>query len=145
MIGQLVVGSLLIGLAIIIHAGFMASAVRALRRSRDWLSRPPLFAKLVLALAGVALWLLLGMTITVWIWAIYFLQVGALADIETAVYFSLVSFTTLGFGDIILAKEYRLLSGLLAANGLILFGLTTAFLIEFMQRLYQAQSRSTDT
>ena len=49
-------------------------------------------------------------------------------------------FTTLGFGDIILDKPYRLMSGLLAADGLILFGLTTAFLIEFIRSLHIAQS-----
>jgi len=145
LISQLIIGSLLIGLTIIVHAAFMASAARTLRHSRDWFSRPPYFLKLVVALGGVALWLLLGMTVTVWIWAIYFYEIDALKDMETSVYFALVSFTTLGFGDIILAKEHRLLSGLLAANGLILFGLTTAFLIEFMQRLYRAQSRATDT
>lgn len=145
MISQLVIGTLLIVLTIIIHAGFIAFAVRTLRHSRDWFSRPPFFLKLVVALGGVALWLLLGMTVAVWIWAIYFLEVGALKDLETSVYFALVSFTTLGFGDVILVKEHRLLSGLAAANGLIHFGLTTAFLIEFIERLYRSQSRATDT
>ncbi|MGF1621745.1 MAG: ion channel [Rhodomicrobiaceae bacterium] len=54
---------------------------------------------------------------------------------ETWVYFSLVSFTTLGFGDIILMKEWRILSGMMAANGLIIFGLTAAVLIDFLSRL----------
>jgi len=145
MISQLVIGSLLIVLTITIHAGFMAFAIRVLRQSRDWFSRPPYFGKSMVALGSVSLWLLLGMTVTVWIWAIYFYATGALKDMETSVYFALVSFTTLGFGDIILVKEHRLLSGLLAANGLIHFGLTTAFLIEYMQRLYRSQSRATDT
>lgn len=139
MIGQLATGSVLILLSILVQAAFMVLAMRILRHNQQWLQRPPHFLKLVAALAGVALWLLLAMTITVWIWAIYFQTSGALGDLETSVYFALVSFTTLGFGDVILAKEHRLLSGMLAANGLILFGLTTAFLIEFMQRLYQGQ------
>ena len=56
--------------------------------------------------------------------------------------FSLVSFTTLGFGDILLDEPYRLLSGMMAADGLILFGLTTAFLIEFIRSLHVAQAEA---
>ena len=80
------------------------------------------------------------MCATVWIWAFYFVWAGAVADLETAVYFFPVSFTTLGFGDIVLAKPYRLLSGLLAANGLILFGLTAAVPVDFIRSLHSPQS-----
>jgi hypothetical protein len=48
----------------------------------------------------------------------------------------MVSFTTLGFGDVTLPHDWRLLSGIIAANGLILFGLNTAFLIEILNRLF---------
>ncbi len=140
MIAQLVSGSALILLSIAIQAGFMAFAVWALRRCGGWLGRRPQFPKLAGAFCGVSLWLLAGMSVSVWIWALYFYRTGALADLETAVYFSLVAFTTLGFGDIILDRPYRLMSGLLAADGLILFGLTTAFLIEFIRSLNLAQS-----
>ncbi len=142
MIGQFAVGSALILLSIAIHAGFMALASRAARRREPWLRRPPMLPKLAGALAAVSLWLMASMSATVWIWAFYFLWSGALGDLETAVYFSLVSFTTLGFGDIVLARPHRLLSGMLAANGLVLFGLTTAVLIDLIRGLHTAQSGS---
>ncbi|MEM9031767.1 MAG: ion channel, partial [Pseudomonadota bacterium] len=66
----------------------------------------------------------------VMIWAIAFWVLGLFATFEAAVYFSLVAFTTLGFGDVLLDQEWRLLSGLSAANGLLLFGLMTAILVE---------------
>ena len=88
----------------------------------------------------MSLWLIAGMSATVWIWALYFLWSGALGDLETAVYFSLISFTTLGFGDIVLAQPHRLLSGMLAANGLVLFGLTTAVLIDLIRSLHGART-----
>jgi len=74
-------------------------------------------------------------------WAVYFYATGALETFELAVYFALVSYTTLGFGDVILDPDARILSGLLAANGLIIFGLTTAIIIEFVHMLYQTQTR----
>ena len=138
MIGQFAVGSALIVLSFAIHAAFMALAVRAFRRYEAWLARAPQLPRLAGALCVLSLWLLISMSVTVWIWALYLLWSGALGDLETAVYFSLVSFTTLGFGDIVLDRPHRLLSGMLAANGLVLFGLTTAVLIDLIRSLHPA-------
>ena len=139
MTSQLAVGSTLIVLSFAIHAGFMALAIRAFRRHETWLARPPQLPKLAGALCVLSVWLLASMSVTAWIWAAYLLWSGALADLETAVYFSLVSFTTLGFGDIVLDRPHRLLSGMLAANGLVLFGLTTAVLIDLIRSLHTKQ------
>ena len=54
---------------------------------------------------------------------------------ETSVYFAGVAFTTLGFGDIILPYEWRQLAGLCAANGLLVFGVSAAVLVEVLRQL----------
>ena len=144
MIGQLAWGTALIVLSIAIQAALMAVAVQTIRRHGAWLSRPPHLPKLAGAFCGVSLWMLTGLSASIWIWAIFLHWTRALADFEESLYFSLVSFTTLGFGDILLDKPYRLLSGMMAADGLILFGLTTAFLIEFIRSLHVAQAEATD-
>ena len=66
------------------------------------------------------------MTIEVWLWALVLIATGAVAGLEPAVYFALVCFTTLGFGDITLPQEWRLLSALIGANGFLMFGWSTA-------------------
>ena len=144
MIGQLAWGTVLIVLSIAIQAALMAVVVQTIRRHGAWLSQPPHLPKLTGAFCGVSLWLLMGLSASIWIWAVFLYSTGALADLELSLYFSLVSFTTLGFGDILLDKPYRLLSGMMAADGLILFGLTTAFLIEFIRSLHVAQAEATD-
>jgi membrane protein implicated in regulation of membrane protease activity len=96
----------------------------------------------MLALIAVTLWVLAAHSVGVWIWALTFIVLGAFETLEPAVYFSVVSFTTLGFGDITLPVQWRILSGMSAANGLILFGLSTAFLIEFVSRLRHAQHQA---
>ena len=144
MTGQFIVGSALTVLSIAIHAAFMAFAARVAQRRQVWLRRPPRLPKRAVALCLVSLWLMAGMHVTVWIWALYFLWAGALPDLETALYFSLISFTTLGFGDIVLDGSHRLLSGVLAANGLILFGLTVAMLVDFIRDLHALPSGSVD-
>lgn len=74
-------------------------------------------------------------TIEIWSYAFVYILVGALSEFEPALYFSTVSFTTLGFGDIVLNHEWRILSAIEGANGLILFGWSTAFLISLMRKL----------
>jgi hypothetical protein len=80
------------------------------------------------------LYVLLVETINVWVWALVFLAVGAIHNLEPAVYFSLTSFTTLGIGDIALDPNWRLLSGLTAANGFLSFGWSTAYMVELVRR-----------
>lgn len=104
-----------------------------------WLMREPHRTKLVLLLIGVSVWVLGVVTAVVWIWALVFLWVGALQSLEEAVYFSLVSYSTLGFGDVILPREWRILSGMAGANGFLNFGLLTALMVEALRHVRVGQ------
>ena len=70
------------------------------------------------------------------LWAGAYLLVGAIDKIETALYFSMVTFTTLGYGDVLLDERWRLMAAFEAANGIIIFGLTTAVVVAVVQRVY---------
>jgi hypothetical protein len=75
------------------------------------------------------------------IWAIAYvalLPIGELQTMEEAIYFSFVTFTTLGYGDITLSEGWRLLSGIEALSGILLIGWTTALLFAVVQRIWQA-------
>ena len=69
------------------------------------------------------------------LWTYAYLAVGAIAEFETAAYFSLVTFTTLGYGDVTLGPDWRMLAAFEAANGIIMFGWTTALVVGYVQRL----------
>ena len=60
-------------------------------------------------------------------------------NMEPALYFSIVTFSTLGYGDIVLDPQWRILGSLTAANGLIIVGLNTAVLVEAIARIRAAQ------
>jgi len=70
------------------------------------------------------------------LWAVTYLGLNALQNFEQALYFSMVTFTTLGYGDVVLNDYWRLLSSFEAANGIIMFGWTTAIVIYVVQRVY---------
>jgi len=80
-------------------------------------------------------------TLQICIWAVAYIMLvptGDLQTLEEAIYFSFVTFTTLGYGDITLSEHWRLLSGIEALNGILLIGWTTALLFAVVQRTWQA-------
>jgi hypothetical protein len=111
-------------------------------RQRVWLARPPHRPKLILVLIVAAIWILAQITAGVWMWAFAMMGLGIFDSLELSVYFSLVAFTTLGFGDILLPEEWRLLGGMAAANGLLNFGLVTAILVEALRQIRTHQINS---
>lgn len=134
MLRQLLIGTVVIALTIAIQAelyGFLSHRFeRLLNLARRRLGR---FANTGIITTSV-LFVLLVHSVNVWIWALVFLGVGAFQALEPALYFSLVAFTTVGFGDITLDPDWRLLSGLTAANGFLTFGWSTAYMIALAQK-----------
>jgi hypothetical protein len=86
-------------------------------------------------IAGLVVFMFLVSLLDAVLWAYTYLWVGAIEQLETALYFSMVTFTTLGYGDITLSSEWRLLTSFEAANGIIMFGWTTALVAAVIQRL----------
>ena len=79
--------------------------------------------------------LMIGNIVQVAFWALLYSLLGAFEDFETAMYFSGVTFTSLGYGDVVLDGRMRLLGPLQAANGLMMFGITTALFISAVQQV----------
>jgi hypothetical protein len=135
-------GLLIMFLSTVIHAMFMMGINRTLewRLARFGPVRRE-FGKAVLV-SVLTLWMFLAIVIEVWIWALLYLYdplITTLPDIETAFYFSMVTFTTLGYGDVVLTGEWRSLASIQAANGVIIFGWTTALIFYFIQRIYKGE------
>ena len=68
----------------------------------------------------------------------FFENASQLTDFESALYFSSVTYTTLGYGDIVLTDGWRLMCGIQAMNGTLLFGWSTALLFFLVQKLWFA-------
>ena len=135
MIQQLAIGAVLIIATVMIHALATRAAIHFAARIHNrghgllgawrvtWLT------------AAFVLTMFLAAMLEALIWAWTYIAVGAFDGLESAFYFSLVVFTTLGFGDVVLDPSWRVLSAVEATNGIMMFGWTTALIIWFMQRL----------
>lgn len=135
MIGNLVLAALMVGLTVIVHfAGLLV--LMWLLRTRGHRFRAHESA---IGQGAVIVFVVLGLvaihTVEIWLYAVVIFVVAALPDFEAALYFSTTSFTTIGYGDVVLDKSWRLLGAIEGANGLLLFGWSTAFLIAVTARM----------
>lgn len=136
MLEHVAIGMALLVTTTAVHAGAMGLAFEGLKltHARRWIGRSVL-TKLV-GVAGLVVLMFLASVVEAGLWASTYLVVGALPTLEEALYFSMVSFTTLGFGDVTLDASWRLLASFEAANGTIMFGWTTALIVAVVHRLY---------
>jgi hypothetical protein len=144
-------GAGLVAITVAIHALGTTVLVRYLvsefmNGAANWASRRMLAA---LTIAALVLVFLHALEIMVWA-SVYkaLVPAGELADFEAAVYFSFVTFTTLGYGDITLSDGYRLLSGIQALNGILLVGWSTALMFAVVQKTWQvdeAEAEASET
>lgn len=76
------------------------------------------------------------------LWAIVYQGLGAVSKFEESLYFSIVTFTTLGYGDITLTEDFRLLASFEAANGVIMLGWSTAMVVTTIQNFTTLKTKS---
>lgn len=133
------IGSALIAITVLIHAIGTTAWVRHLARKyagqHGWNGQRAMLVLINTALIVVALH---ALEIVIWAAAyLALMPIEELASFEEAVYFSFVTFTTLGYGDITLSEGWRLLSGIEALNGIILVGWTTAMIFSVVQNIWR--------
>ena len=137
MITKLLISFLLMASCVGIHAIGVMSALRwfhgsaALANRRFW---PPTWL-----LIRVASWLVLLHLFEISIWALLYTLVHAMPDAHSAFYFSSVTYTTVGYGDLVLPEAWRLAGGVEALTGILMCGWSTGFFIAVVSRIYGAQ------
>jgi len=135
MLQHIALGSLLVMITTAVHALCTAGVIQGLRltHAERWVYESA--RKRVFLLSALVLMLFLAALVEVNIWAVTYLVAGAIPEVEPALYFSTVTFTTLGYGDLTLDANWRLLASFEAANGTIMFGWTTAIVVAVVHRM----------
>ena len=82
-------------------------------------------------------WLILLHLLEISIWGLFYLWRGYLPNAEAAFYFSGVTYTSLGYGDVVLAKPWRLLAPIEGLVGVIMCGLSTGYFFVVVSRIHQ--------
>lgn len=138
---QLMVSAIVIAATTFVHGVFVAAAAAVFRVAKGQARGALRFLRDSFALVLLGLWLMLAHAIEMTMWARTYLHFDLFEAWEPALYFSAASYTTLGFGDVLLPEPWRLLAGATAANGFLLFGLSAAFLFDVAGQLHLGGKR----
>jgi Ion channel len=139
-----VVLPLLISLAttlatIVVHVGATAAIAYFLlgeyRRGRAGVR----FWRDVAIIAGGSLLALAAHLAEITIWALALDSSGQFTHFATAFYHSAMNYSSLGYGDIVMSNSWKLMGPLEAANGMLMFGISTAMIFAVMQLLFQTR------
>jgi hypothetical protein len=133
----LAVGAVVILCTFFIHAMSVSVSLNLLRRERRmgrtgrsfWSDFPVVVVAMLATLAAHL--------IEIALWAEVFVLCGEFPYFGTAYYHSAVNYTTLGYGDVVMTPHWRFLGPLEAANGMLLFGVSTAMVFALVQWLIE--------
>jgi len=137
----------MIGLTVGIHTVGAAVWLKDLGRRLEHnssINQPP---RLFRAILSTAIVLLMLHTLEAFLWALLYMVLPAQAGLKSlheAYYFSLVTFTTLGYGDITIHSKWQLLAGIEGMVGIVVFGLTTALLFAVIQKSWEISHPKTN-
>src|SRR5262245_38580523 len=135
MLIRLIVGFSLIAVCVTIHAAGLAWALRRLRRL--W-PPPARFWSSTRLFVFIALWVVVLHLLEISVWAVAYTWNGAMPDMTSALYFSAVTYTTTGYGDLVLPQAFRLDGGIEALTGILMCGWSTGFFFAIVNRFYDA-------
>ena len=122
----------LIVVTVLIHAVGFSTLLRVIRRSHA-LEKSG-FRRVYPMVISLTCWLVLIHCIAISIWALFYFWHGCLPDAESAFYFSGVTYTTVGYGDLVLPRPCRLFAPLEALTGTLMFGLSTGLFFALIGR-----------
>lgn len=140
-ISKLIFAALLVAVCVLIHAagliglGNWVDRIETRRGRHFWRD-----LWLMVTAAWAILLLHLGEII---VWALFYSGMNCLPNLHRAFYFSAVTYSTLGYGDVVLSPEWRSLSGIEALTGILMAGLSTGFFFTFLNRLFRKPAHHT--
>ena len=140
----LAVGIAAVICTIFIHALPLRATINYVRREERLGRVGVRFWMDTVIVARVILYALVAHLVEMAFWAVLFMICREFSDFHTAYYHSAVNYTSLGYGDIIMSPAWRLLGPLETADGMLLFGVSTAMIFAVIQRLFEATHVDTE-
>jgi len=126
----------LVAITIWMHAAGIAVLLRVLRKPH--LVSPMRVWAITLMLLHMIWWLILLHLAEISVWALFYLWRGCMPNAEAAFYFAGTTYTTIGYGDLVLAKPWRLLGPIEGLVGILMCGLSMGYFFVVVSRVYQS-------
>ena len=141
MLTKIAIAAAIVSVCLMIHLAGLLLMAEWLLQWREDLERSP-SRKLIAFLIGTLFGgILLLHFIQTSLWAIFYYTQNLFSDFETSLYFSMVSFTTIGYGDVLLPQKWRLLGVVEGFSGVLLCGISTGFIFAVINAAFQTKLR----
>lgn len=134
-IQQLALASVMVGLTVIIHFAGLSALLVMIRRRLHGRNPVETFLDNGALIVGSAFGLFALHGIEIWSYALLYWSMSAFATFEQALYFSTTSYSTIGYGDVVLPVGQRLVGAIEGVNGVLLLGWSTAFFFTIVHRM----------
>ena len=128
-----------------VHAVALGATLQFIRREYQFRRAGAGFWTDVAIVAAVTLLALIAHMVEIAIWAVLFVACGEFTGLAPAFYHSAMNYTSLGYGDVVMSRSWRLFGPLEAAVGLLMFGVSTAMIFAVMQRLFRTRLEAKHT
>ena len=136
---QIFWGSIYLGICFVIEIILLTWCTQMIRGLSLRLENSKKFITIAAPICAALVFIVFIHTIQVWLWATVWVWWDTLPDWNSALYFSLVTFTTLGYGDIVLGEHLRIFGAFASVTGLLAFGLSTAFMVALMTQVFKEE------
>ena len=133
MLKQLILATVMVLLTVGIHLIGLALLVRVLRSHNRLFQRLKIMPLTLLLAATIGI--IAIHTVEIWLFAVLYMELHAFQHFEEALYFSTVSYAAIGYGDVLMPHDWRIVGAIEGATGIIMLGLSTAFLISLLTQL----------
>lgn len=141
---QLALSTLITSTTVLAHLLGLAVLMRMVRGHHRRMSDQSSLIRDGLGVVGAAAGLFALHAAEIWLYAMVYAVSGALSSFEEALYFSTSTYTTVGYGDVVLPKGWRVLGAIEGANGIILLGWSTAFFVSVVGKIRLMESEAED-
>ena len=124
---------------VVIHAAGLVLAIGPVFRSAALAELR--FWPMTWLVIRTACWLIVIHLLEIALWALFYWWQKCLPDVESSFYFAGVTYTTVGYGDLVLPHEWRLLGPVEGLTGILMCGLSTGFFFAMVNRIRQVRTK----
>jgi hypothetical protein len=137
-ISVILIAWVLVAVTVAVHAAGLGAL---LSRWARWHALPPTrFWPITGLLIRVTWWLILIHLVEISVWGLFYLWKGCMPDAESAFYFAGVTYTTIGYGDLVLQEPWRMLGPIEGLTGILMCGLSAGTFFAVVSRIFLSRS-----
>ena len=141
MLAEIAIAAAIVSVCLVIHVTGILLMAEWLLRKRDALERTVSTRQVAVLIVTLFTAIMFLHLIQTSLWAVFFYTQNLFSDFETSLYFSMVSFATIGYGDVLLPRKWRLLGVIEGFSGVLLCGISTAFMFAVINVIFKFRLR----